>query len=604
VKGEGEDWATQFEVVAIDPGDAGPLQIEVREPKNLATLLPDAAPVLSGKVSAGKGVRSVAVTVNGETVSQETAKGKPRRTVILDTSLPLRDGKNIILVTATDPAGTTSQEALTVVYVAPLHLKMPPPDKPLRVGREHVVLAVPMPPAAVGKTVHVSLNGAIVESFHADPANTHSAKLKLEPGPNSVRIVSDQVEERTIVFDPAAGDAPPTQLAVASPSGEVDRLAEDQRLQDEQRLAEERKRQEDQRLAEEKRQQEKQQQEKHRLADEKRRGDEAQRLAEEQRRREDAQRLSDEKRQQDEQRRLAEERRRQEDQQRVAALPPLVFTLSSPRDQARFDHESIGLAGLVSGDRGVSRVAIALNGVEVSRQEERTPQRAVALNLPIRLREGQNTLVVTVTGADGTISQEVRTVFYERATPLTVTMRFPQDQMRVTDAASIAAAVVTSSKGVARVSVTVNGVEAHQQTDKTPQKSVLITVPVKLQAGVNVVAVSATDAEGSVRQEVRSVHFDPPAPIAVLPPVPPPPQHDRWAVVIGVGQYEHPAIPRLRYTVSDAEAMYQTLTGPAGFKRSMSYCSPTGPRGSRRSRTSSGRWVRSWPARQRRTTRF
>jgi len=183
------------------------------------------------------------------------------------------------------------------------------------------------------------------------------------------------------------------------------------------------------------------------------------------------------------------------------------------------------------------------------------------------LREGQNTLVVTVTGADGTISQEVRTVFYERAAPLTVAMRFPQDRMRVTDAASVAAAVVTSSKGVARVSVTVNGVEAHQQTDKTPQKSVLITVPVKLQAGVNVVAVSATDAEGSVRQEVRTIHFDLPAPIVAPPLAPPPPQHERWAVVIGVGQYEHPAIPRLRYTVSDAEAIYQTLTGPAGFKK-------------------------------------
>ena len=91
--------------------------------------------MLSGKISAGKGVRSVEVTVNGETVFQETAKAEPRRTVVLNASLPLRDGKNIILVTATDPAGTTSQEARTVVYVAPLHLQMPPPGQPLRVGR-------------------------------------------------------------------------------------------------------------------------------------------------------------------------------------------------------------------------------------------------------------------------------------------------------------------------------------------------------------------------------------------------------------------------------------------------------------------------------------
>jgi uncharacterized caspase-like protein len=38
-------------------------------------------------------------------------------------------------------------------------------------------------------------------------------------------------------------------------------------------------------------------------------------------------------------------------------------------------------------------------------------------------------------------------------------------------------------------------------------------------------------------------------------------------VVIGVGQYESATIPRLRYTVPDAEAIYQTLIGPAAFKK-------------------------------------
>jgi len=246
-----------------------------------------------------------------------------------------------------------------------------------------------------------------------------------------------------------------------------------------------------------------------------------------------------------------------------------VVTLSSPRDQARFEHESIGLAGTAAGGKGVSRVSIALNGVEVSRHDERTPQRAFALSLPIKLREGQNTLVVTATEADGTISQEVRTVFYERPVPLTVAMRFPQDQMRVSDAASVAAAVVSSSKGVARVAVTLNGVELQNQpSDKTPQRSQLVTVPLKLQPGVNVVAISATDGEGTVRQEVRTVFFDAPQSVAA-PPAPPAavPQYDRWAVVIGVGQYDHPSIPRLKYTVADAEGIYEMLISVAGFKK-------------------------------------
>src|SRR3989441_11130331 len=55
-----------------------------------------------------------------------------------------------------------------------------------------------------------------------------------------------------------------------------------------------------------------------------------------------------------------------------------------------------------------------------------------------------------------------------------------------------------------------------------------------------------------------------------MTPPPPPPAgatHERWAVVIGVGAYESAGIPRLKYTVSDAEAIHQTLIGPAGFKK-------------------------------------
>jgi uncharacterized caspase-like protein len=37
--------------------------------------------------------------------------------------------------------------------------------------------------------------------------------------------------------------------------------------------------------------------------------------------------------------------------------------------------------------------------------------------------------------------------------------------------------------------------------------------------------------------------------------------------VVGVGRYESPEIPRLRYTVPDAEAIYQVLVGPAGFEK-------------------------------------
>lgn len=379
--------ALNFQVVAIDRPDAAPLQIALHEPKDQARVTTESL-VVMGKTTTGKGIRQVTVTLNGQEVSRHEEKRAPKKEVALNLPIKLKEGQNVLLVTATDAEGATRQVARTLFY-----------DKPA-------------PPATVAK-----------------------------PGP---------------------------PLPPPSP----------------------------------------------------------------------------------------------------AAPPPLELRLSSPKDQAKVEQETLGLAGLASGGKGVSRVVVTLNGAEVSRQEERAPQPALALNLPIKLREGQNTLVVTVTEAGGKISQEVRTVHYEKPVPLTVAFRYPEDRLTVAQESSVVAALVSSSKGVAKVRVTLNGVEVHQQSERTPQKSVLVTVPVKLQDGANAIAISASEPDGAVTQEVRTVIYEKPK-VAAVPPPPPPAKilPDRWAVVIGAGRYESPEIPKLRYTVPDAEAIYQVLVGPGGFKK-------------------------------------
>jgi uncharacterized caspase-like protein len=71
---------------------------------------------------------------------------------------------------------------------------------------------------------------------------------------------------------------------------------------------------------------------------------------------------------------------------------------------------------------------------------------------------------------------------------------------------------------------------------------------------------------------VRTVIYDKPKPVAAVAPgpaAPPPPvaKHESWAVIIGVGRYQSTDIPSLRYTVSDAESLYQILVGPGGFNK-------------------------------------
>jgi Caspase domain len=254
----------------------------------------------------------------------------------------------------------------------------------------------------------------------------------------------------------------------------------------------------------------------------------------------------------------------------AAAPSPLTIALSAPADRARVEQDATVLAGIVSGSKGVARIVVTLNGTEVSRQEDKAPRPAVALNVPLKLAEGSNTIVVTAADVDGRLSQELRSVQFDKLTPLTVAFRYPEDRARVTEATSVVAALLTSSKGVASAKVLLNGAEVWTQTERTPPTSMAVAVPVSLRPGANAIVLTAAETDGTVRQELRTIVYEPPAVVAATPPAasaPPVSAHDRWAVVIGVSNYESAAIPRLRYTVPDAEALYQALVGVGGFKK-------------------------------------
>lgn len=105
--------------------------------------------------------------------------------------------------------------------------------------------------------------------------------------------------------------------------------------------------------------------------------------------------------------------------------PPFQVTIGWPQDQARVDRSALVLAGLVFGGMGVSHVVVGVNGAEIARIGEPSPQPALAVSVPVKLREGTNLVVVTATAADGTVRRETRTVHYDPP-PL------PLDHARVT----------------------------------------------------------------------------------------------------------------------------------------------------------------------------
>ena len=147
-----------------------------------------------------------------------------------------------------------------------------------------------------------------------------------------------------------------------------------------------------------------------------------------------------------------------------------------------------------------------------------------------------------------------------------IAINYPATDARVDGDSIVVLGLVTDNVAVDRVQITVNGVEIAQPRDvATVGRGVPIRVPAALQPGANVIEITAADKAGNVSQVVRTVTRATPA--AATPAPPAVRISSRWAVVVGVGEYDSRAIPRLRFAARDAEAMYTYLTTQGGYPK-------------------------------------
>jgi len=471
VRADGGDLAgLAFQAVALDKPGAAPLAVSLTEPKDQGRVSTERANVI-GKVVGGTGALRVTITLNGAEVVRQQEAATPGKDLALSVPVKLVQGKNTLIVTATDGAGVTRQEGRVLFYdkPAPAVAAAPPPaPAPARPTPPPVVAS---PPSVAASPPPVS---APVAPVPAKPPVAVAPTGPTAPVPAPEARQESRPPEPPRPAPPVAAPAPP---AVAALPPEVSKPP--------------------------------------------------------------------------------------------APIPPLRITISTPANQARMDQETVTFAAVVHGGTGVRQVLVTANGVELWRQENRSQQPSMAVNLPVKLVEGQNTLVVTAAETDGTMHQEMRTVHHDKLVPLAVDVRYPEDRARVADEASVVAAVARSSKGISRITVSLNGAEVHQQSERSPQKSMAVSAPLTLREGPNAIVITALESDGTARQEVRTVILERPKPVApAAPPAPPPPPPStQWAVIIGVGGYESSAVPKLRYPVADADAVYQTLITSGGFKK-------------------------------------
>jgi hypothetical protein len=107
-----------FQVVALERPAPAVLQVALQEPTHQARFTTQGI-MVAGKASGGKGVAWVSVTLNGAEVSRQEERQAPRSDVILNLPITLREGKNVLLVTAADPEGNTAQAARVIFYDKP-----------------------------------------------------------------------------------------------------------------------------------------------------------------------------------------------------------------------------------------------------------------------------------------------------------------------------------------------------------------------------------------------------------------------------------------------------------------------------------------------------
>jgi len=518
-----------FQEVALDRPGQAPLGVALIDPKDKGRVTTDRV-TLTGRVTGGTGPLRITVTHNGADVAQQQEPGTPGKDVPISVPIELVEGANTLIVSASDASGTLRQQQRVVFYDrAPPAVASAPAAAPASPTRPPAPpAATPPPPTPPAVTAPPS------PSTPAPPTAPSSATPSAPPGPAPAPAAPAKPPAVTAppapappavasapASAPSAGATPPAPAPPAPPTSSP-ALASPGPAPATSPVAPPRPSTTPP---------------------------------------------------------VATTPPPAAAPPVVAAIPPSTtprppgfqITISTPTNQARVDQETVTFAGVVSGGSGIRQVLISANGVELWRQENRAQPPAMALNLPVKLVEGQNTLVVTAAEADGTMHQEMRTVFLEKPVPLAVDVRYPEDRSRVTDDASVVAAVARSSKGISRVTVALNGSEVHRQDERSPQKSIAVSAPLTLRDGPNAIVVTAVEPDGTARQEIRTVILErpkPSAPVAAPPPAtPPPPPSTQWAVIIGVGGYESTAVPKLRYPVADADAVYNTLITAGGFKK-------------------------------------
>ena len=260
--------------------------------------------------------------------------------------------------------------------------------------------------------------------------------------------------------------------------------------------------------------------------------------------------------------------------------PPSIL-LKYPAPDVKVDRDEIPLVALVLDPVGLVDVEASVNGQKLGGIAVANDRTRANVNASVPLRIGENVIVITAVNKAGKGDQVMRFVHRTppvvamapapvvpappapaRSSPPKIQFTYPPADASLERERTPVVALVTDDVGIKDVELTVNGnrVPSVAAPANGPDK-VNVNVEVPLGLGDNVFVITTTNKAGKSDQVIRIVTRVPPG------MAPAPRKGERYAVVIGVGVYDNPQIPRLRFPENDARAVYELLTTIGGYKK-------------------------------------
>ncbi|MDP6598269.1 MAG: caspase family protein [Candidatus Poribacteria bacterium] len=241
---------------------------------------------------------------------------------------------------------------------------------------------------------------------------------------------------------------------------------------------------------------------------------------------------------------------------------PVQIALYSPRDGQRTTQGQADLRGQILGD-GTANTTVLLNGQQVATG----PQ----FNQSVDLKMGENIVTVDVTDSQGKTFHQTSTITRVNPSkvPLMVEITSPANGETVAESAIDLTGQTIGAKEAKDVLVTINGVQTRdlklvRKVKKNQIRKQLHLAPGENQIQIVAVAADGTRSEpyqltvirqlansGTSREDKAAIDDDLSE------------KYNKYAVIIGIGDYVDPGIPDLTYGSVDAKAIHQKMIDPA-----------------------------------------